>query len=412
MSSEGVSQKPRLSNSEVAELQLQVSRILGSSAFHSSARCSDFLRYVTSKVTEGEYDALHERAIAMDLFGKPSTYDPAGDSLVRTKASEVRRRLAQYYSEPGRQRELRLTLPAGSYALERHWPQPEDAEAAAAASKKRTPIWPVAAVVATFAVAAMVLLPRVQVRPSPLDLFWRPALESQKPVMLTLGNANVYVLSPDALARAARPGRGGTATAASSGTVPPTSLSAGDFISQQGHYVGAGGAQAVLNYTEYFARLKKEVFLRTGVDYSFSDLRNYPTVMLGAFSSEWTLLASRNLPIHFANINGRSCVVDTASGARWTVDPYTDTKNLTDYVIVARILPSSSETGELAIIAAGVTQYGAITASEFLTRPGHFERIVEQQPPGWESKNIEILLRSRVIAGTPAPPEVVSVRFW
>ena len=37
------------------------------------------------------------------------------DHVVRSVAGEVRRRLAQYYMEPGRESELRIDLLAGSY---------------------------------------------------------------------------------------------------------------------------------------------------------------------------------------------------------------------------------------------------------------------------------------------------------
>jgi hypothetical protein len=51
------------------------------------------------------YTALHGDA----------SYDTNQDSVVRTKAAEVRKRLAQYYLEPEHQHELRLSLPAGCY---------------------------------------------------------------------------------------------------------------------------------------------------------------------------------------------------------------------------------------------------------------------------------------------------------
>ena len=413
MSSEGICPKPRLSAHEAEALQTQVHQILESSAFRSSARCTEFLRHITNKVIEGQQDALHERAIAMDLFGKPSTYDPSEDSLVRTKASEVRRRLAQYYSEPDRQHELRLTLPSGSYALEWQWPVADEADfAPPPASKTRPAMWPVVALCFAIVVPVLFVGSRMLVGASPLERFWQPVLRSEKPVMLTLGNAAVYVLSPKLLAQSAEAHSGTPSAPPAASLDPASTLAARDLISQQGQYVGTGGAHAVLNYTAFFTRHRKRVFLRTGVEYSFSDLRNSPTVMLGAFSNQWTIRAARDLRFYFAQIEGQQFVIDRSDGKRWAVDPFTDPRNLTDYVIVARVFPAKSESGELVIIAAGVTQYGAVTASEFLTQPGHFERALKNAPPDWDQKNIEILLRSNVVAGTPAPPEVVATHFW
>ncbi|WP_245818093.1 TPR end-of-group domain-containing protein [Granulicella rosea] len=63
---------------------------------------------------EGEYDSLRERMIGAEMFGRRVDYDTGSDSVVRVKATEVRKKLAQYYLESGAH-EVRLELPSGSY---------------------------------------------------------------------------------------------------------------------------------------------------------------------------------------------------------------------------------------------------------------------------------------------------------
>jgi hypothetical protein len=42
-------------------------------------------------------------------------YDTNQDPIVRASAAEIRKRIAQYYHEPGHETELRIELPLGSY---------------------------------------------------------------------------------------------------------------------------------------------------------------------------------------------------------------------------------------------------------------------------------------------------------
>jgi hypothetical protein len=71
--------------------------ICSSPAFVSSRRCQDFLRYVVAEVIEGRAESITERGIAQSVFGKGTDFEPEEFSLVRGKAGELRRRLADYY---------------------------------------------------------------------------------------------------------------------------------------------------------------------------------------------------------------------------------------------------------------------------------------------------------------------------
>src|SRR5215469_18189419 len=88
--------------------------VLHSPSFASSRRCQDFLSFVVRELVEGRGDAIKERTIAAEVFGKSLHFDSGSDSLVRVKAREVRKRLAEYYdSSPDAP--LKIELPVGSY---------------------------------------------------------------------------------------------------------------------------------------------------------------------------------------------------------------------------------------------------------------------------------------------------------
>jgi hypothetical protein len=62
-----------------------------------------------------DFDALKERAIGVEVFGRPPGYDTSADAIVRVTASDVRKRLSQHYGRPDTTAEYRISLPSGSY---------------------------------------------------------------------------------------------------------------------------------------------------------------------------------------------------------------------------------------------------------------------------------------------------------
>ncbi|MGA2534399.1 MAG: tetratricopeptide repeat protein [Terracidiphilus sp.] len=86
-----------------------------SHAFASSKRSQDFLHLIVEHALEGEVDNLRERMIGAEMFGRPIDYDTGSDSVVRVKATEVRKKLAQYYLERDGLPPVRIELPSGSY---------------------------------------------------------------------------------------------------------------------------------------------------------------------------------------------------------------------------------------------------------------------------------------------------------
>src|SRR6266850_2762967 len=102
----------------------QLARILDSQQFRSSKRCSLFLRYVVEQASQNHFDCFKERKLGVAVFDRDPNYDTNQDPVVRGTAGEVRKRLAQYYLDPGHEKEPRISLPSGSYVPE-VYPPPE-----------------------------------------------------------------------------------------------------------------------------------------------------------------------------------------------------------------------------------------------------------------------------------------------
>jgi hypothetical protein len=100
---------------DVASLEQHLHGLLESDAFKGSHRSGKFLKYVVHRAMAADFNALKERAIGMEVFGRPPGYDTSSDAIVRVTASDVRKRLTQHYGRPGMAAEYRISLPAGSY---------------------------------------------------------------------------------------------------------------------------------------------------------------------------------------------------------------------------------------------------------------------------------------------------------
>ncbi|MGB6191353.1 MAG: tetratricopeptide repeat protein [Terracidiphilus sp.] len=106
-----------------------VQAILNSRSFAGSKRTQDFLRLIVKHTLEGDTPSLRERMIGAEMFGRPVSYDTGSDSVVRVRASEVRKKLAQYYETEldGQWTGLRVELPSGSYVPRFHFEPIEEA---------------------------------------------------------------------------------------------------------------------------------------------------------------------------------------------------------------------------------------------------------------------------------------------
>ena len=100
---------------DVASLELHLNGVLEGEAFKGSHRSGKFLKYIVGRAVAGDFDSLKERAIGIEVFGRPPGYDTSVDAIVRVTASDVRKRLLQHYVRPGMALEYQISLPAGSY---------------------------------------------------------------------------------------------------------------------------------------------------------------------------------------------------------------------------------------------------------------------------------------------------------
>jgi hypothetical protein len=103
------------SDEDTAAVRNHVAEIIEGKEFRGSPRSQQFLRYVVEEAIAGHVESLKERVIGAELFGRPPAYETGEDAIVRVTASDVRKRLLQYYDIHGATSEFRICIPLGSY---------------------------------------------------------------------------------------------------------------------------------------------------------------------------------------------------------------------------------------------------------------------------------------------------------
>lgn len=92
--------------------------ILANPRFRTSDSLRRFLRYTVEAALGGRGAELKEYTIGVEALGRPSTFDPRVDTIVRVQARKLRERLASYYAAEGRAAGCRIVYHPGSYLPE------------------------------------------------------------------------------------------------------------------------------------------------------------------------------------------------------------------------------------------------------------------------------------------------------
>src|SRR5688572_18797552 len=80
----------------------QLERVINSTIFKRSRRLRHFLRFAVEQTLRGRPEVLKEYSIGLEVFGKPETFDPRLDSIVRVEARRLRLMVDRYYASEGR----------------------------------------------------------------------------------------------------------------------------------------------------------------------------------------------------------------------------------------------------------------------------------------------------------------------
>jgi hypothetical protein len=373
----------------------------------------------------GDIRTLKERTLGVEVFGRPSDYDTSQDPIVRASAAEIRKRLAQYYQEPGHEFETRIDLLSGSYIVKFHFdqgsaPPTPDSTLPAPNPTPPVPIHPdrrrMVIGLATGVPVTLLILSYLVLAPnwqrSDLERFWGPVLKSPGPVLFCIGQPVVYNLksarAQDAIQAADTPPSQGNR---SDEEVIPQK----DLVILRGRYVALGDSVCMVRLAALFGKYGKAYRIRGEQSTSFADLRESPAVLIAAFDNQWTHRLAGQLRFTFVKDSAHD--TDFVSdglhpeNTEWRLVgawPYWEVSN--DYAVLSRIV--HGPTDHPVVIAAGITEYGTLAAGEFLSTPEYFAEVALRLPRGWESKNLQIVLRVPVVSHVPGHPQILATYVW
>jgi hypothetical protein len=103
-----------LTPSEKDEL---IARVAASTNFRRSLRLREFLLYVGNASIRDGVSELREQDIGVRVFGRSPDYDRGADNIVRVNATELRKRVDQYFAGEGAGEPYIFEIPRGAYKL-------------------------------------------------------------------------------------------------------------------------------------------------------------------------------------------------------------------------------------------------------------------------------------------------------
>ncbi|MBV8568981.1 MAG: hypothetical protein JO319_00065 [Acidobacteriaceae bacterium] len=98
-----------------SEIRAQLDRIVASKIFAASERLRRFLIWTVEQVLLGDIHHIKQYTIGREVFDRRADFDPRTDSIVRTEAQRLRRKLSQYYRANGSSDPILLSFETGSY---------------------------------------------------------------------------------------------------------------------------------------------------------------------------------------------------------------------------------------------------------------------------------------------------------
>ncbi len=421
-----------------AEVRRALSAILKSAPFRSSIQIQKLLQHIVTETLAGRAETLKERTIGASIFDKRSDYDTNQDPIVRLRVAEVRKRLAVYY-QMARDESVLISIPLGSFraVFERTHKDPvqllpapplnpaqtqpqvepithQGSQALAEPYLKQSPArfrdrrwWIVfAASMVIMSVAAL----RYFVSPEEraFNQFWSPVLNNSNTILIGVGNNPLYELSHSFEDEYFKNHPGNKYEEMGLHPYIPipagTTIDGKDLHPAENTYLTIGDLMAVSDIEYVLARRNRKLDIRFVNDMTFGDLRQSPTILVGAHNNIWTISTTENLRFGFI---GHSTIVDRFDARHsWVAN----SDRSETYAIVARVL--NSWNGKVVMIVGGVGYSGTHAAADYITDPQSIWKLIKSLPKGWENKSVEVVLHTSVKNQVPSAPDVVATYCW
>jgi hypothetical protein len=398
------------SESDRQLVRQELAELLKTDYFANSKRYPALLLYVVEKTLEGRSEDLKERVLGIEVFQREPDYDTTSDTIVRVTAGEVRKRLAVIYHESESEHTVQITLPTGSYVPEFFQTTVSDIPAPPSETdlaitrdnlpiesgelnsvQPSTPFWllrdrrAAGVMLALLAAACFALFIhlRTAANDTSIDRFWQPFRVSATPAIICPG---AVIFSADVFK--------GIAKAERKDEYPYTSIST---------------AGVIANLVDLFAKSHMEYVVQPTSTITLTDMTRHPVVLIGAYDNEWTLRLLNDLRFRFAASPERQIYDGINPSTIWVRPKGLPFKDQDDFAIVARF--HDKLTDNTVVVIAGVGKNGTEAAARFVTTPRYLD-LLNQQVKDWASKNLEIVIKTKVVDSKTGAPSIEAVHVW
>jgi hypothetical protein len=398
------------------EILRELQEILTSPHFCNSKRYPALLQYIVENTLAGKSELLKERTLGIEVFDRPPTYDTNTDTVVRYTAGEVRKRLLLYYSEHGRNSSVQILLPAGSYIPEFIHGQEGHEQAADHSGTSATPItdarrieepagesgepvetipshgrnkailrrvlWlALAVLIVLAAIAGLRWKHRAGNPQTAVNDFWSPVLREQQTVLICTGGS---VFQENNFS--------GVITAGKDIEYP--------FVSMQ-------IASSIAQLSGLMARYGSTAQLLSSPSTPLTNLREQSVVLLGGYNNQWAMRLLQSQRFHFTPEPVESIVDQMHPQVHWSRDHSLPYSSADDYAVVARYRDTTTDSW--VVVLAGLGRNGTEAAAQFATSPHYMQLLKDQLGKDFSNRNIEAVLKVRVIDGKTGAPTILAV---
>jgi hypothetical protein len=415
-----------LSPEQIEAILAELNAILAGGNFSGSKRCLEFLDFIVRRAIAGDYEHLSERFLGVELFGRPLDYETSSDAIVRVRANDVRRRLAQHYSEQHSISGVTIGLASGSYIPEFQWHESGEPEHAAVAelhtlaaesttetaaskstdrSKARRLLRPGIGAIALLLVAGIlgaVWIHRTIAPKSALERFWEPVINSKSVVTMRFGETISYWISPE-LRKTVEENQKGIV------------VNPGDILESWDDSLSAGSIRAALSIADLLSRHGIPSRIRWPKEIQEQELARANVIYIGGFNNSWTMSLNHNLRFAFQETDMAGehqwMICDrNHPGRQWSMTKTYPQPVDHDYALITRILDPDRK--RVIISLGGMNQFGTQAAADFLTDEAAMAAFARIAPRGWERKNLQIVLEMEVSGSRVVNPRMVDFATW
>jgi len=124
------------------------------------------------------------------------------------------------------------------------------------------------------------------------------------------------------------------------------------------------------------------------------DLEAHSSILIGAYSNALTINMVSNLRYRFSSQPVQSIYDATEPSISWSRPRNWSNQPGNDYGLFARV--KDQRTGHYTVVIAGLGRVGTEAATEFITSPELMKSLASRLPAGWQTQNIEVVLRTEV----------------